>query len=166
MTLNQALINELQLEAASTRKMLEAVPDDKFDWKPHEKSMTLRRLATHVAELANWPEMIVNKEELNLAEMNYNPTPVATTQDLLDMHERNVSRSVAVLQEAPEDRLMEMWTLRKGEHIIFQMPKAAVLRGMCYNHTYHHRGQLSVFLRLLDVKVPGIYGPSYDDNNN
>jgi uncharacterized damage-inducible protein DinB len=163
MTINQALINELQLEAASTRKMLEQVPADKFDWKPHEKSMTLRRLAVHVAELANWPEVIVNQDELDLANMDYKPTPVTTTQELLDIHEKAVEKSVGILKEASDAKLMEMWTLRKGDQVMFQLPKVAVLRGMCYNHTYHHRGQLSVFLRLLDVKVPGMYGPSADD---
>jgi len=164
MMLNQALINELQLEAANTRKMLEVVPADKFDWKPHEKSMTLRRLAVHVAELANWPEVIVNRDELDLANMDYKPSPITTTEELLDLHEKSVERSVAVLREADDAKLMESWTLRKGDHVMFQLPKVAVLRGMCYNHTYHHRGQLSVFLRLLDVKVPGMYGPSADDN--
>lgn len=163
MTINQALINEMQLEAASTRKMLERIPADKFDWKPHEKSMNLRRLAVHVAELANWPEMVVNQPELDLATMNYKPTEVASTQDILDLHEKAVERSVAVLKEASDEKLMEIWTLRKGEQVMFQLPKVAVLRGMCYNHTYHHRGQLSVFLRLLDVKVPGMYGPSNDE---
>lgn len=163
MTLNQGLINELQLEAASTRKMLERVPADKFDWKPHEKSMTLRRLATHVAELAGWPEFVVNADELDFDQMGEKPAPVATTQELLDAHEQAVTKSVAALQAASEEELYKVWTLRKGAHVIFQLPKVAVLRGMCYNHTYHHRGQLSVYLRLLDVKVPGIYGPSADD---
>lgn len=163
MTINQALINELQMEAASTRKMLERVPADKFDWKPHEKSMTLRRLAVHVAELAKWPEVIVNQDELDLGAMDYKPTPVTTTQELLDLHEQAVEKSVGILRASSDTKLMEMWTLRKGEQVIFQLPKVAVLRGMCYNHTYHHRGQLSVFLRLLDVNVPGMYGPSADD---
>jgi uncharacterized damage-inducible protein DinB len=165
MNISQALMNELQLEAASTRKLLALVPADKFEWQPHEKSMPLRRLAVHVAELANWPEMIVNKDELDLAAREYNPTPVSNTEELLDLHEKAVEKSVAVLRETSDEKLMEMWTLRKGEHIIFQLPKVAVLRGMCYNHTYHHRGQLSVYLRLLDVKIPGMYGPSYDETN-
>lgn len=163
MTLNQGLINELQLEAANTRKMLERVPADKFDWKPHEKSMTLRRLATHVAELAGWAEFVVNADELDFDQMGARPDPVTTTQELLDAHEQAVTKSVAALQAASEEQLYKVWTLRKGTHVIFQLPKVAVLRGVCYNHTYHHRGQLSVFLRLLDVKVPGMYGPSGDD---
>lgn len=163
MTINQALINELQLEAASTRKMLEAVPAEKFDWKPHEKSMTLRRLATHVAELAKWPKLIVSQSALDIAARTLDATEINTTQDLLDLHEKAVAESVQMLGTASDEQLMELWTLRKGDHVVFQLPKVAVLRGMCYNHTYHHRGQLSVFLRLLDVKVPGIYGPSADD---
>jgi uncharacterized damage-inducible protein DinB len=163
MDIKQGLINELQMEAANTRKMLEIVPADKFDWKPHEKSMLLRRLAVHVAELSIWPVMVVNDDELDLEKMDYKPTPVTSTQDLLDVHEKAVEKSVAAIKDMPEEDLMKPWTLRKGEQIIFQLPKIAVLRGMCYNHLYHHRGQLSVFLRLLDIKIPGMYGPSADE---
>ena len=163
MDVKQGLINELQMEAANTRRMLEIVPADKYDWKPHEKSMPLRRLATHVAELSNWPVMIVNSDELDLMQMDYKPAQLTTTQELLDLHEKSVTNAVEAIQAMPEADLMKPWTLRKGEQVIFQLPKVAVLRGMCYNHLYHHRGQLSVFLRLLDIKIPGMYGPSADE---
>lgn len=163
MNLNQALINELQLEAASTRKMLAQVPSEHFDWKPHEKSMTLKRLAIHVAELAGWAEVVVNQDELDFGTANFPRPSVESTEDLLKMHEAAVVRSVTALQIATDEVLMKLWTLRNNGVTLFQLPKVAVLRGMCYNHTYHHRGQLSVFLRLLDIPVPGMYGPSADD---
>jgi uncharacterized damage-inducible protein DinB len=163
MNLNQALINELQLEAASTRKMLAQVPDAHFDWKPHEKSMTLKRLASHVAELAGWGEVVVNQDELDFGTANFPRPVIESTEDLLKMHEASVVRSVNALQLATDEVLMKPWTLRNNGVTLFQLPKVAVLRGMCYNHTYHHRGQLSVFLRMLDVPVPGMYGPSADD---
>lgn len=162
MNLNQALINELQLEAASTRKMLAQVPAAHFDWKPHEKSMTLKRLATHVAELAGWGEFVVNRDELDFAAGVFPKTPVDSTEDLLQLHQAAVMRSIAALQAATDEVLMQPWTLRNNGVMLFQLPKVAVLRGMCYNHTYHHRGQLSVFLRMLDIPVPGMYGPSAD----
>ena len=163
MNIKQGLINELQMEAANTRKMLEIVPADKFDWKPHEKSMLLKSLATHVAELSGWSAMVVKEDELDLMKMDYKPSPVTSTQDLLDVHEKAVNKSVEAIHSMQEADLMKPWTLRKGEQVIFQLPKVAVLRGMCYNHLYHHRGQLSVFLRLLDIKIPGMYGPSADE---
>jgi uncharacterized damage-inducible protein DinB len=163
MDIKQGLINELSMEAANTRKMLEVIPADKFDWKPHEKSMSLKRLSIHVAELSNWPVVVVNEDELDFTKMDYQSPTVASTQDLLDIHEKGVEQAVAAIRAMPEEDMMKPWTLRNGEHIIFQLPKIAVLRGMCFNHIYHHRGQLSVFLRLLDVKVPGMYGPSADE---
>jgi len=163
MDIKQGLINELQMEAANTRKMLEMVPADKFDWKPHEKSMKLKNLSVHVAELASWPALVMNTDELNLATMDYKPTDVKSTQELLDLHEGAVNKAAEAIKATPEADLMKPWTLRKGEQIMFQLPKVAVLRGMCYNHMIHHRGQLSVFLRLLDVKIPGMYGPSADE---
>lgn len=150
------------MEAASTRKMLEVIPADKFDWKPHEKSMSLKRLSLHVAEMSNWPTIVVTEDELDF-QKDYQLPTVASTQDLLDIHEKGVEKAVAAIQTMSEEDIMKPWTLRNGEHIIFQLPKIAVLRGMCFNHIYHHRGQLSVFLRLLDVKVPGMYGPSADE---
>lgn len=163
MDIKQGLINELSMEAANTRKMLERVPADKFDWKPHNKSMVLRRLSVHVAELSNWPVLVVNEDELDFSKMDYKPPHVSATEELLDMHEKGVEAAVAAIRNMADEDLMKPWTLRNGEHVIFQLPKIAVLRGMCFNHIYHHRGQLSVYLRLLDVNVPGMYGPSADE---
>jgi len=164
MDIRQGLINELSQEAASTRKMLEAVPSAHFDWKPHEKSMTLKRLATHVAELSAWPAFVISQDELDLAKMDHTPAAINATEDLVALHEKGIGNATAAINTLTEADMMKTWTLRKGDYVIFELPKIAVLRGMCFNHVYHHRGQLSVFLRLLDVKIPGMYGPSADDN--
>ncbi len=161
-SLNQALIMELQYEAGSTRKMLEKVPMDKADWKPHEKSMTLARLTAHVAELSGWVTMTMNTSELDFATFDYKPYIPTTTEELLAFHDKSVADAVASLEKASMEDFMQMWTMRRGEQVFFTLPKMAVLRTWAYNHMVHHRGQLSVYLRLLDVPVPGMYGPSAD----
>jgi uncharacterized damage-inducible protein DinB len=163
MSQSKALIAELQMEAANTRKMLENVPTDKNDWKPHEKSMKLGNLANHVAELPGWVEMIVGADELDLSKMDYKPVISTTTEELVGKLDAHVNKAVAALEGAQDEDFDKMWTLRNGAHVIFSLPKKVVIRSMAYSHHYHHRGQLSVYLRLLDVHVPGMYGPSYDD---
>ncbi len=165
MSINQGLIAELKMEAASTRKILERVPVEKNDWKPHDKSMKLGNLANHIAELPGWITMTMGTEELDLAAMNYKPTIPTSTAELLAKLDENVNKAVAALESASDEDFGKMWTLRRGDHVIFSMPKIAVLRSMALSHHYHHRGQLSVYLRLLDVHVPGMYGPSYDEMN-
>ena len=163
MSYNKGLIAELQMEAASTKKMLERVPVDKNDWKPHEKSMKMGRLATHVAELPGWIAMTMGTDELDLSKMDYKPVMPNTTEELTANLDANVNKAVAALENAKDEDFDKMWTLRNGDHVIFTMPKKAVIRSMAYSHHYHHRGQLSVYLRLLDIPVPGMYGPSADD---
>jgi len=163
MSYNKGLIAELQMEAALTKKMLERVPVDKNDWKPHEKSMKMGRLATHVAELPGWIAMTMGTDELNLATMDYKPVMPNTTEELIANLDTNVNNAIVALENAKDEDFDKMWTLRNGEHVIFAMPKKAVIRSMGYSHHYHHRGQLSVYLRLLDIPVPGMYGPSADD---
>ena len=158
-----ALIAELKMEAASTRKMLERVPTDKNDWKPHEKSMKLGNLANHVAELPGWVAFTMGSNELDLSKMDYKPVISTSTEQLLAKLDDNVNKAVASLENSNEEDFEQMWTLRNGEHVIFTMPKKVVVRNMSYSHLYHHRGQLSVYLRLLGIPVPGMYGPSYDD---
>lgn len=163
MLLKDGLIKEFQQETANTRKMLERVPAEHFGWQPHEKSMTLGRLAVHVAELSGWITMTINQDELDFAKWDYKPLQPTTTDDILKLHDKNVEEALIALNNVSEEDLMKMWTLRRGDHVILELPKAGILRGMCNNHLYHHRGQLSVYLRLLDVPIPGLYGPSADD---
>ncbi len=163
MSHNQSLIAELKMEAANTRKMLERVPTNNNDWKPHEKSMKIGNLANHVAELPGWVAMTMTTDELDLSTMNYKPVISASTEELLAKLDENVNKAVSSLESAKDEDFDKMWTLRNGDHVIFSMPKKVVIRSVAYSHHYHHRGQLSVYLRLLDIPVPGMYGPSSDD---
>ncbi|HET8573257.1 MAG TPA: DinB family protein [Edaphocola sp.] len=163
MTLISSLIAEIGHEASNTEKMLARVPADKFDWRPHEKSMTLKHLAAHVADLAGWPAFIVKTQFLDFANNNLERPVVESTEDLLALLKKGTEESVEALKNVTEEDLEGNWILRNGEHIIIDMPKAAVIRNMALNHIYHHRAQLGVYLRLLDVPVPGMYGPSADD---
>jgi len=160
---SQILLAEFQHESASTRKLLERVPFDKPDYKPHEKSMSLVRLATHVAEIAGWWKECLVKDELDFSVGDFSPKQINSTEDLLALHDSYVASSVAILQEVADEEFAKPWTMRNGEIIYFTMPKAAVVRTWCLNHLYHHRGQLTVYLRLLDVPVPGMYGPTADE---
>jgi uncharacterized damage-inducible protein DinB len=163
MSICETLAAELQQEAKTTRRLLERVPEESFAWKPHEKSMSLGRLAAHVAEL---PELILpalTQDELDFAAGQFKPFEPKTTADLLEKFDRNISAAAEALQKQPDDRMSEKWKLRSGDHVLFEMPRESVVRFVGLNHIVHHRGQLSVYLRLLDVPVPSIYGPSADE---
>ncbi|HEX8352797.1 MAG TPA: DinB family protein [Pyrinomonadaceae bacterium] len=163
MSLCETLAAELRQEAKTTRRVLERVPEASFGWKPHEKSMTLGRLAAHVAEL---PELIVpalTREELDFAAGDFKPFNPTTTAELLEKFDRNIDAVAELLKGQPDERMGEKWRLRNGDHVLFEMPRAAVVRFVGLNHVVHHRGQLSVYLRLLDVPLPSIYGPSADE---
>jgi uncharacterized damage-inducible protein DinB len=156
------LLKEMEQEALTTRKMLERVPSDKFDWQPHKKSMTLQRLATHVAELSSWVEMAVTTDELDFAQNGYAPEIVENTAGLMEYFERNLARGRESLARTSENTLSENWTLRNGDQVYQVSSKGEIIR-MAYNQIVHHRAQLGVFLRLLDVPIPGSYGPSADE---
>jgi uncharacterized damage-inducible protein DinB len=162
MNLGQILAQELQYESQSTRKMLERVPD-KFEWQPHDKSMPLGRLATHVAEIPHWTRAITTQDELDFAKSDYKPATLATAAELVEMFDKCVADSVELLQNASDADLMRSWQLRNGEKVIMEMPRAMVVRSMVLNHLIHHRGQLSVYLRLNDVPLPSVYGPTADE---
>ena len=160
----KSLTNEYTHECASTRKLLERVPMDKLSWKPHEKSMTLEQLATHVAEIPEWVPLTLKQPELDFSKGGYQPKSVTTTKELLKIHDDFVAAALKSIQNTTAEILVnETWTMRNGETIYFTMPKIAVLRSFTFNHIYHHRGQLTVYLRLLDVPVPGMYGPTADE---
>ena len=160
----QGMINELTHEAAQTRKMLERVPFDKLDYKPHEKSMSLGRLAAHIAEMPSWIPMTFEHDQLDFANWNYKPFKPETREDLLRFFDENVQAALKTLEEEDGQRMLQPWTMRRGEQIFFTMPKIAVARSFAMNHLVHHRGQLSVYLRLNDVAIPGMYGPSADES--
>jgi len=155
---------ELEKEASATRKMLAAIPDGKFDWKPHPKSMSIRQLANHIADLPAWPTFTLNSNELDFAKMDYTPKEASDTAELLRIFDSNLEDGLQALDNGNEASLDEQWTLRNGEQIYSVEPRADVIR-MSISQIIHHRAQLGVFLRLLDVPIPGSYGPSADDNS-
>jgi uncharacterized damage-inducible protein DinB len=163
MSLTKYLLNELKQEAATTRKVLERIPLDKSDWKPHEKSMALGKLALHVAELPGWVSMTILTDELDFANFKNNRKEVTTTEQLLAIHDEHVAQAISVLEHYDGTTYDAPWTLRTGDMVHFTMPRYNVLRSMAYNHLYHHRSQLGVYLRLLNIPVPGMYGPTADD---
>lgn len=153
---------EFEREAVTTRKMLSVVPNDKYDWRPHPKSMSIRQLATHIAELPQWVGMALNTSELDFAANPYTQKEINDTKSLVDYFEASILDCRKELAGAKEATLDETWTLRNGEDIYSKESKSDVLRMTC-NQITHHRAQLGVFLRLLDVPIPGSYGPSADD---
>ena len=158
-----ALVAELEHEAAVTRTCLERVPADKFDWKPHEKSMTFGTLAGHIAEMVGWTPGIMEQAELDFAKMDYKPFEPKSTEDLVEYLDKNVTEAIETLKNASDERFLETWTMKNGEKTYFTLPKIAVMRSFVMSHIIHHRGQLSVYLRLNDISVPSIYGPSADE---
>ena len=156
------LLKEMEQEAETTRKMLSRVPNDQSDWQPHKKSMTIRQLATHIAEIPGWVTTGLTTDELDFAANAYEPTPVNNTEELLRLFEKSYGDGYAELSKATEADLLPTWTMRNGEQIYMKVTKAELIR-TAFCQTVHHRAQLGVFLRLLDVPIPGSYGPSADE---
>ncbi|TMI68990.1 MAG: DinB family protein [Bacteroidetes bacterium] len=160
----QSLLKEMDNEAKTTRKMLERIPDDKYSWKPHQKSMSIQQLATHIAELPSWVSMVLTTSELDFAANPYEPKTISKTADLLEHFEKSLSDGRSYLSKATEKDLEPEWTLRNGKEIYSANPKGEVIR-MTYCQIVHHRAQLGVYLRLLNIPIPGSYGPSADEMN-
>lgn len=154
---------ELEQEAQTTRNMLARMPNDKYNWQPHEKSMSMIRLATHVAELPGWINMALTTDELDFAKNPYQPQKIANTKELLEYFEKTFNEGKAELAQATEEQLTQPWILREGDQIYNTYTKGEVIR-MALSQIIHHRAQLGVYLRLLDIPIPGSYGPSADEN--
>ncbi len=165
MSMSQALLAEFTHEAGSTRKMLEVLPEDKLGWQPHEKSMTLSRLAGHIAEIPLWASKMVGHDELDMGEGNFQPLTPDTVAELLEAHDTNVASFQGAVDGADDETLMKSWALRTGDHEHLKMPCAIAMRSFILNHIVHHRGQLSVYLRHLDVPLPQVYGPTADSTD-
>lgn len=157
------LIGELEHEAATTRKILERIPPEKFDYKPHEKSMSMIRLAWHVADMVDWVNETCTKDELDFAGMDFTPVEPQTTAELVEFHDKKVAAALEALKNTSDEDMHKDWSLKNGDVTYFTMTKIATIRTMCFNHIWHHRGQLSVYLRLNDIPLPSIYGPSADE---
>lgn len=161
-TLQTALSQELKQELALTRRLLERVPTDKFDWQPHPKSMKLGTLASHMANLVGFLQMSLQGPETDMATVQFPPSPTETDEVLrrFDLNAENIHKALADVDDATFN---DMWTMRRGEQVFMKLPRTAVARVLVLNHLIHHRGQMSVYLRLLDIPVPAIYGGSADE---
>lgn len=158
------LLKEMSQEAETTRKMLSRVPDGKYDWKPHEKSMTIKMLATHIAELPSWVKMAIETSELDFAANPYDPVNVTNNDDLMAYFEKSYAEGREALENTDEEELEKSWVMRNGEEVYMKTSKAEVIR-MTFSQIVHHRAQMGVFLRLLNIPIPGSYGPSADEMN-
>ena len=162
MPISQMILPEFDEEMKNTRKILERVPEDRLDYKPHEKSMTLGRLAGHVAELPGWGKITIEVDHLDI-QPGQQPYIAQSRKELLDTFDKNVSGARAAIAGTTDEHMQKIWTLTFGGKQVFSMPRAAVLRGSFMNHLIHHRAQLGVYLRLNNVEIPGMYGPSADE---
>ena len=166
MKISDTLLPEFDHEMAGTRKSLERVPEDKFGWKPHEKSMTMGDLASHLVNIPSWTDITLKQDSFDVAPKDGESfqTPKANSvKELLEMFDKNVAAARTTLAETSNETFMGTWTFLSGGNTIFAMPKVAVVRGFILSHTIHHRAQLGVYLRLNDIAVPSIYGPSADE---
>ena len=161
MAINQPFVREIRGEAVSARKMLERIPAETFDWQPHEKSMTMKRLAVLVADMFGWFEFMIDADELDFAKGYEQPDP-KTTSELVEAFDKKFAAGINSLENAADPVFSEDWTLRNGADIYVKTTKLDIVR-QTINHMIHHRGQLSVYLRLKDIPVPEIYGPSADE---
>jgi uncharacterized damage-inducible protein DinB len=163
MTIAQSLLAEFDKEMSTTRRLLERVPESKADWKPHEKSTALGTLAIHVASLPNWIPRIEQFDVFDPAKNLQPPPKFSTTAALVELFDRNVAAAREALGKIDDTRMMQTFTFERGGQPMFALPRAASIRTLAMNHHIHHRGQLSVYLRLNDVPLPSMYGPTADE---
>lgn len=160
MELQHILIPEFQYEVTLTEKFIKRIPEDKMNWRPHPKSMTIKDLANHLAEMPQWVVAIMEKDELDLE--GYKAPDLNNTEDIVTLLREGVSSAESALRK-PDETYQELWKLKKGEQTMVEMPRMNVLRTLALNQLPHHRAQLGVYFRLLDIPVPSTYGPSADE---
>ena len=162
MTISQMFLPEFDEEMKNTRKVLERIPDGKFDYKPHAKSMPLGHLAGHIAEFPSWAKSTLEVETLTIPP-DFKPWAPKSRQEVLDRFDKHLAEARPVLERATDEDFAKIWTLIYQGNAVITMPRLAVLRSVVMNHLIHHRAQLGVYLRLNDIAVPGMYGPSADE---
>ena len=164
MAISASLLPEFDQEMATSRIVIERVPEDKYGWKPHEKSMTAGRLASHIAEMPAWTSASIDHDVLDMA-AGHTPFEGSSTAEVLARFDKDVRAAHAAIAGCSDETFMMEWSLKNGDDTLMTMPKIAVVRTFVINHIIHHRGQLSVYLRLLNESVPSIYGPSADEGS-
>ena len=160
----QALVAELQEEAATTRRVLERVPEDQFSWRPHDKSMTLGQLALHIANIPGSIARLSALDGVDTSALKFEAPHATTHDELLRAFDASVASAATFLNGLDETTASAPWTMRAGEREVFSVPRIGLMRRLAFNHWYHHRGQLTVYLRLIGVNVPVVYGRSADEN--
>ncbi|MCA9429457.1 MAG: DinB family protein [Candidatus Omnitrophica bacterium] len=163
MNLIDPFIQEFEMETANTRKVLERVPEDRFSYRPHEKSYTMCELASHIANSLEWTRETVDKDVFEMDPEQYKPFIAESNADLLETFDKNVAMAKEKLATCSNESLLTMWQMKVGGKVALEMPRMAVLRFFILNHMIHHRGQLDVYLRMNDVPLPQVYGPTADE---
>lgn len=163
MAIRDMLLPEFDQEMANTRKMLERIPEDRFDYQPHPKSWKLNRLAGHVADVPSWVRPTMETELLELSPGMYKPFEASNGKELLEYFDKNVAEAHAAMAEASDEQMNQIWTMKWNGQTVMTMPRYNVLRSVVMNHAIHHRAQLGMYLRMANVAVPGMYGPSADE---
>ncbi|MDC0357321.1 DinB family protein [Oligoflexia bacterium] len=159
-----ALISELENESKATAGVLEVLPESKFSWQPHQKSMSAGSLARHIATIPGQMLELLSTESFDTGDMNPQFSSCATTEELMSLFQSNLSQSISTMKSWDTAFLNQEWKLTRGSETIFALPRIAAIRGFQLNHLYHHRGQLTVYLRMLEIPVPSVYGPTADVN--
>ena len=167
MSLVEAFLEEFELEVANTRRALERVPEARFSWTPHRKSWTLAQLASHIAEIPSWVGAMIHMDEMDLEGEfeEYQPFLARSRGELLQKFDESVREARRSLEQASDGKLSETWRLRRGDKVLFEASRLQAIKSTLINHSIQHRGQLTVYLRLNDVPVPGLYGPSADESS-
>lgn len=164
MAMKDGMLPEFDHEMALTRKVIERVAEAKLGWTPHEKSMSLGRLATHLAEIPHWGQTILSDPEFDMTEGSYTPRTATTVAEMLALFDAETAKTRELIAVKSDAELMSIWVFKQNGKEVFSMPRVAAFRGFVMNHSIHHRGQLSVYLRQTGSKVPSIYGPSADES--
>lgn len=163
MAIIDEMLAEFEMESVTTRTVLEAAPEEKYGYTPHEKSMSLGRLLGHIAENPSWVHAILNEAVFEVTAGGYQPYTATSKPDLLAFFDKNVAAATEAMRGASDACLQQHWKMTKAGQTVFEMPRLSVLRMMILNHNVHHRGQASVYLRLVGARVPSVYGPTADE---